>query len=51
VAGYLQYGQFLSSVGRLDEARTILSDGVVVAQKAGDMHARDEIQAALNLLR
>jgi len=51
VAGYLQYGQFLSRVGRLDEARKILSDGVVVAQKAGDMHARDEIQAALNLLR
>src|SRR5271167_4554931 len=51
VAGYFQYGQFLSRVGRLDEARKILSDGVVVAQKAGDMHARDEIQAALTLLR
>lgn len=51
VAGYFQYGQFLSRVGRLDEARKILSDGVVVAQKAGDIHARDEIQAALTLLR
>jgi tetratricopeptide (TPR) repeat protein len=51
VAGYFQYGQFLSRVGRLDEARKILSDGVVVAQKAGDMHARDEIQAALTMLR
>jgi tetratricopeptide (TPR) repeat protein len=51
VAGYFQYGQYLSRVGRLDEARKILSDGVLVAQKAGDMHARDEIQAALSLLR
>ena len=38
VAGYFQYGQ-------------LLSDGIVVAQRAGDMHARDEMQAALTLLR
>ena len=51
VAGYFQYGQLLSRMGRLDEARKMLSDGVVVAQRAGDMHARDEMQAALTLLR
>ena len=51
VAGYFQYGQLLSRMGRLDEARKLLSDGVVVAQRAGDMHARDEMQAALTLLR
>jgi tetratricopeptide (TPR) repeat protein len=51
VAGYFQYGQLLSRLGRLDEARRILSDGVVVAQQAGDIHARDEMQAALTLLR
>jgi tetratricopeptide (TPR) repeat protein len=51
VAGYFQFGQFLSRVGRLDEARKLLSDGIVVAQKAGDAHARDEMQAALNSLR
>jgi tetratricopeptide (TPR) repeat protein len=51
VAGYFQFGQFLSRVGRLEEARKLLSDGIVVAQKAGDAHARDEMQAALNSLR
>ena len=51
VAGYYQFAQFLARVGRLDEARKLLSDGVVVAQNAGDMHARDEMQAALSLLR
>jgi tetratricopeptide (TPR) repeat protein len=51
VAGYYQYGQFLARVGRNDEARKLLSDGIVVAQRAGDIHARDEMQAALNSLR
>jgi tetratricopeptide (TPR) repeat protein len=50
-AGYFQYGQLLSRLGRTEEARTILSNGIVVAQKAGDMHARDEMQAALTMLR
>jgi len=51
VAGYFQYGQFLARIGREDEARKLLSDGIVVASQAGDMHARDEMQAALTLLR
>lgn len=51
VAGYFQYGQLLSRLGRLDDARRILADGMVMAQKTGDMHARDEMQAALTLLR
>jgi hypothetical protein len=51
VAGYFQYGQLLSRLGRLDEARKLLSDGIVVAQKTGDSHARDEMQAALSSLR
>jgi|ERR1700733_10495168 tetratricopeptide (TPR) repeat protein len=51
VAGYFQFGQFLSRLGRLEDARKLLSDGIVVAQKAGDAHARDEMQAALNSLR
>jgi tetratricopeptide (TPR) repeat protein len=50
-AGYFQYGQLLSRLGRIEEARKLLSQGIVVAQKAGDMHARDEMQAALTLLR
>jgi tetratricopeptide (TPR) repeat protein len=51
VAGYFQFGQFLSRLGQIEEARKLLSDGILVAQKAGDMHARDEMQAALTLLR
>lgn len=51
VAGYFQFGQFLSRLGRLEEARKMLSDGIVVAQKTGDAHARDEMQSALSMLR
>lgn len=51
VATYFQYGQFLARLGRDAEARKLLSDGIVVAQRAGDIHARDEIQGALNSLR
>lgn len=51
VAAYYQFGQLLGRLGQMDEARKLLSDGVVVAQKAGDMHARDEMQSALNSLR
>jgi tetratricopeptide (TPR) repeat protein len=51
VAGYFQFGQLLARIGKVEEAKKLLSDGVVVAQKAGDMHARDEMQAALTLLR
>jgi tetratricopeptide (TPR) repeat protein len=51
VAAYFQYGQFLARLGRAEEARRLFSEGVVVAQRAGDIHARDEMQAALNSLR
>ena len=51
VAAYFQYGQLLSRLGRIDEARRIFADGIVVAQKTGDIHARDEMQAALMLLK
>ena len=51
VAGYFQFAQLLTRLGQLDKARKLLSDGIVVAQKAGDMHARDEMQATLNSLR
>jgi len=50
VAGYFQYAQLLSRLGRLDEARQILSAGMAAAQKAGDSHAWEEMQAALALL-
>jgi len=51
VAGYYQFGQLLARLGHIEEARKLFSDGVGVAQRAGDMHARDEMQAALTSLR
>jgi tetratricopeptide (TPR) repeat protein len=51
LAGYQQFGPFLARLGQLDEARKTLSDGILVAQKAGDTHARDQMQTALSLLR
>jgi tetratricopeptide (TPR) repeat protein len=50
VAGYFQYGQLLARLGQIPEARLILSAGVEAAQLAGDFHARDEAQAALQAL-
>jgi len=51
VAGYYQFGQLLGRLGRVEEASKILSNGIVVAAKAGNVHARDEMQAALEALR
>lgn len=50
-AGYFQFAQLLARLGRLEQARKLLSDGIIVAQRAGDMHARDEMQSALNAMR
>lgn len=50
VAAYYQYGQFLARLNRLLEARKLLSEGIVVAQRSGDIHARDEMQGLLNSL-
>jgi len=51
VAGYFQFGQHLSRIGKTEQARKLLSEGILVAQNAGDMHARDEMQALLALMR
>lgn len=50
VAAYFQFGQFLERIGRVDEARKVLSDGIVMAAKTGDAHARGEMEAALSML-
>jgi tetratricopeptide (TPR) repeat protein len=50
VAAYFHYGQLLARLGRIDEARRILTAGILAAQNAGDFHARDEAQAALQAL-
>ena len=51
VAGYFHFAQLLARQGQIEEARKLLSDGIIVAQRAGDMHARDEMQSTLNSLR
>lgn len=47
VAGYFQYGQLLGKTGRTEEARSMLSSGIDAARRAGDDHARSEMEAAL----
>ncbi len=47
VPAYYHYGQFLARSGRTEEARTTLSNGIAVARRASDDHARSELEAAL----
>jgi predicted Zn-dependent protease len=47
VAGYYQYGQFLARTGRAEEARSTFNTGIATARRAGDDHARSELEAAL----
>jgi len=47
VAGYFQFGQFLAKSGRAEEARSTLNAGIAAARRAGDDHARSEMEAAL----
>ena len=50
VAAYYQFGRLLASQNRAEEARKILRDGVARAAQAGDAHAQQEMQAALDEL-
>ena len=47
---YLMCGQMLEKVGRTEEAREWLTAGIAAAGKAGDGHARGELEAALSTL-
>ena len=47
VPGYYHYGTLLARLGRKDEARKTLADGVAAARKAGNSHAQSEMEAAL----
>ena len=47
---YLIYGQMLVRESRTEEARKVLSSGIDVAIKAGNQHARSEMEALLNEL-
>jgi predicted Zn-dependent protease len=47
---YLMCGQMLEKAGRVDDAREWLTAGIAAAGKAGDGHAKGELEGALGLL-
>ena len=49
-AAYYQAGQLLRKLGRVEEARGFLERGIEITSRSGDLHARSEMQAALDLL-
>ena len=50
IPGYQMYGQFLANKERREEARRVLAAGINAATKAGNQHARCEMEALLNEL-
>ena len=49
-AAYYHGGQALQKLGRTEEARALYRQGIEVTTRLGDLHARSEIQAALDLV-
>jgi tetratricopeptide (TPR) repeat protein len=49
-AQYFHAGQTLERLGRIDEARAIYQEGIQVTSRKGDLHAKGELQGALDLL-
>lgn len=50
VSGYFQFGQFLSKLGRNEQARQTLAAGIAAAEDCGDGHAAGEMRLALQSL-
>lgn len=50
VAAYYQFGRMLALANRIAEAREIFSAGIARTAQAGEEHARQELQAALDEL-
>ncbi|HTT32189.1 MAG TPA: hypothetical protein VMH48_01190 [Methylomirabilota bacterium] len=50
IPGFQMYGQFLVREERKEEARKILTAGMAAASKAGNQHARSEMEALLDEL-
>lgn len=51
VPTYLMLGQALTALGRSDEAARAYEDGIAVATRGNDQHARGELSQALDALR
>jgi len=49
-AAYYHGGQTLQKLGRAEDARALYREGIEATTRIGDLHARSEIQAALDLL-
>ncbi len=49
-AAYYHGGRALEKLGRLEEARELYRQGIEVTGRIGDLHARSELQAALDLV-
>jgi tetratricopeptide (TPR) repeat protein len=49
-AAYQQGGQALESLGRIADAKEFYRRGIAVTTSQGNLHARDQLQAALDLL-
>jgi tetratricopeptide (TPR) repeat protein len=49
-AAYLHAGNTAAALGRLDDARATYTRGVAACVKAGDAHARGELEGALAAL-
>jgi predicted Zn-dependent protease len=47
VTGYFQYGQMLVSSGQAERAKEVLARGIQAAERKGDAHAAEEMQAVL----
>ena len=47
IPAYQMYGQFLVRERRTEEARNVLNAGIAAATKAGNQHARSEMEALL----
>ena len=50
IAAYQQGAQALINAERLEEARSLLTDGIARAQRAGNNHAASEMQGMLDEL-
>ncbi|MGO4883302.1 MAG: tetratricopeptide repeat protein [Bryobacteraceae bacterium] len=49
-AAYYHGGQALEKLGRRDDARALYRQGIEATTRIGDLHARSELQAALDSL-
>lgn len=47
-AGYFMAAQTLNRAERIDEAKTMLRDGIASARRTGNLHAQSEMEAMLS---